>query len=46
MTKALGVKLGVGQHGLYAGAVQPAGGGGTGSGSLGRNKRGERHKGG
>ena len=30
VTKALGVKGGVDQHALYAGAVQPAGGGGTG----------------
>ena len=45
VTKALGVKGGVDQHALYAGAVQPAGGGGTGSSSRGKNKRGVRHKG-
>ena len=35
VTKALGVKGGVDQHALYAGAVPSAGGGGTGSGSRG-----------
>ena len=38
VTKALGVKVGVDPHTLYAGAVQPAGGAGTSSGSRGRNK--------
>ena len=45
VTEALGVKGGVDRHALYGGAVQPAGGGGTGSGSRGKIKRGERHKG-
>ena len=44
VTKALGAKVGVDPHGLYAGAVQPAGGAGTGSGSRRRNKKGGRHK--
>ena len=44
VTKALRVKVGVDPHTLYAGAVQPAGGAGTGSGSQGRNTRGGRYK--
>ena len=43
-TKALGVKVGVDPHALYAGTVQPAGGAVTGSGSRERNKRGRSYK--